>query len=92
MELREIERVIRDLCTVTVMRHLTPADSLDTFPIQGMGAHPADGEARLLDIGCHQPAIGYYAALGWREIIGIAKEEGECSRTDTYRTEEGTIA
>jgi 2-polyprenyl-3-methyl-5-hydroxy-6-metoxy-1,4-benzoquinol methylase len=44
-----------------------------------------------MDVGCYQPAIGYYAALGWREVIGIAKEEGECNTESEYRTAEGAI-
>jgi SAM-dependent methyltransferase len=53
---------------------------------------PAAGQTRLLDIGCYQPTIGYYAALGWREVIGIAKEEGECNFRCDYQTEIGTRA
>jgi SAM-dependent methyltransferase len=53
---------------------------------------PAVGERRLLDIGCYQPTIGYYAALGWREITGIAKEEGECISATSYETAEGATA
>ena len=46
--------------------------------------------AGFLDIGCYQPAIGFYAARGWREVIGIAKEEGECNWIASYSTESGT--
>lgn len=53
---------------------------------------PATGESLLVDIGCYQPAIGYYAAVGWRRVLGVAKEEGEGSVGATYRTEEGTDA
>ena len=51
---------------------------------------PAAGETRLLDIGCYQPTIGYYALLGWREVIGVAKEEGECNFNCEYQMENGT--
>jgi SAM-dependent methyltransferase len=51
---------------------------------------PAVGQTRLLDIGCYQPTIGYYSALGWREVIGLAKEEGECNSRNSYTTESGT--
>jgi SAM-dependent methyltransferase len=53
---------------------------------------PAPGETTLMDMGCYQPAIGYYAALGWRNIIGIAKEEGECNGRFCYTTENGAAA
>jgi SAM-dependent methyltransferase len=44
---------------------------------------PVGGERKLMDIGCYQPANAYYAALGWRSVIGIAKEEGECNRSSS---------
>ncbi len=53
--------------------------------------HPEPGETSLLDIGCYQPSIGYYFALGWRRIIGIAKEEGEVASASTY-TQDGNAA
>jgi SAM-dependent methyltransferase len=42
-----------------------------------------------VDIGCYQPAVGYYGALGWQEVVGVAKEEGECSGREKYRTSDG---
>ena len=35
--------------------------------------------ATLLDVGFYEPAVGYYAALGWQRVVGVAKEAGECS-------------
>src|SRR5687768_515520 len=60
--------------------------------IQEWTPRPAAGERRLLDIGCYAPAIGYYAALGWREIIGVAKEEGECNRAEVHPMPDGVTA
>lgn len=45
---------------------------------------PSTGQTKLLDIGCYEPSIGYYVALGWKSIIGVAKEVGECSRCESY--------
>lgn len=93
MDLRDIERVIRGhskghskVSLDTWLTHST------LFRFKEWVPPPANGETRLVDIGCYQPAIGYYAALRWREIIGIAKEKGECNTATTYQTEQGTIA
>jgi SAM-dependent methyltransferase len=53
---------------------------------------PAAGEHLLVDIGCYQPAIGYYAALGWPRVLGVAKEEGEGSVATSYRAGAATDA
>ena len=45
---------------------------------------PLAGEARLVDIGCCQPSIGYYFHLGWREVVGIFKEAGDCASAMEY--------
>lgn len=93
MELDEIERIIR---AHSRGHNQTSLDSWLTRPtlcrFRDWVPRPADGETRLMDIGCYQPAIGYYAALGWREIIGVAKEEGECSFGTTYTTADGAVA
>lgn len=49
---------------------------------------PERGQLRLMDVGCYQPSIGYYFELGWREVVGIAKEEGEMVSSSclTYNT------
>lgn len=93
MELREIERIMRDhsrghsLNSLdSWLTHSTLCRFRDWVP------RPKSGETRLIDIGCYQPAIGYYSALGWREIIGIAKEEGECSYGSAYTTADGAAA
>jgi 2-polyprenyl-3-methyl-5-hydroxy-6-metoxy-1,4-benzoquinol methylase len=52
---------------------------------------PDDADTSLLDIGCYQPSIGYYFALGWRRVIGIAKEEGEVASASAY-TQDGHSA
>ncbi len=53
---------------------------------------PSTRDALLVDIGCYQPSIGYYDALGWTRVVGIAKEEGEGSRAAAYRTPAGLDA
>lgn len=85
MDLDTIEQIIREhsqghaqesldswlsYCTLCRFRDWVPA--------------PNSPNDRLLDIGCYQPAIGYYAALGWRFVTGVAKEEGECNRASSY--------
>lgn len=50
---------------------------------------PAAGESRLLEIGCYQPTVGYYFSLGWREVLGIFKEDGEGTAVDDYTGEGG---
>jgi 2-polyprenyl-3-methyl-5-hydroxy-6-metoxy-1,4-benzoquinol methylase len=85
MELSDVERVIREhgrredqkvldlwltRSTLSRFRDWVPA--------------PAAGETTLMDIGCYQPTIGYYAALGWTHVIGVAKEKGECNSPELY--------
>jgi SAM-dependent methyltransferase len=93
MELREIENVIRahseghsEVSLNAWLTHSTLSRIQEWVPA------PPTGQTRLLDVGCYQPTIGYYAALGWREVIGIAKEEGECNFRRDYQTENGTKA
>ena len=88
MELQQIERIIREHSRlqnkVSQDLWLTPATVAryrDSVPV------PGSGETTLMDIGCYQPAIGYYAALGWRTIIGISREDGECNSAFDYTTE-----
>jgi SAM-dependent methyltransferase len=47
---------------------------------------PVDGETRLLEVGCYQPTVGYYAALGWRDVIGIFLDAGEGTERGAYQT------
>src|SRR5258705_7620853 len=89
MEVHEIERIIREHSRlqnkVSQDLWLTPATVAryrDSVPA------PCSGETTLMDIGCYQPAIGYYAALGWRTIIGIFREHGECNSPFDYTTED----
>lgn len=92
-ELREIERVIRAHSKGNSEVSLNAWLSYSTLRrFREWVPRPAPGEARLLDIGCYQPTIGYYSALGWREVIGIAKEEGECNASSSYQIEKGTMA
>jgi 2-polyprenyl-3-methyl-5-hydroxy-6-metoxy-1,4-benzoquinol methylase len=93
MALSEMERLIRAHSNGHNEVSLNAWLSYSTLcRFQEWVPRPAPGETRLLDIGCYQPAIGYYAALGWREVIGIAKEEGECNTRNSYHTETGTVA
>lgn len=45
---------------------------------------PTAGESKLVELGCYQPSVGYYFALGWREVAGIYKEEGEGTTQEGY--------
>lgn len=93
MQLEQIEQIIRGhsqlRSNVSLDAWLTSA-TLSRF--RDWVPRPASGETTLLDIGCYQPAIGYYLALGWREIIGIAKEEGECNASNCYTNANGATA
>jgi len=50
---------------------------------------PLAGETRLLEIGCYQPTVAYYASLGWRDVMGIFLDAGEGTELDAYTTAEG---
>jgi SAM-dependent methyltransferase len=50
---------------------------------------PLAGESRLLEIGCYQPTVGYYFALGWRDVIGIFKDDGEGTAITEYAGDAG---
>lgn len=93
MQLEQIEQIIREHSqlrdNVSLDAWLT-SSTLSRF--RDWVPRPASGETTLMDIGCYQPAIGYYAALGWRNIIGIAKEEGECNASHCYTTDNGATA
>jgi len=93
MHLEKIEQVIRDHSqlrnSVSLDAWLT-SSTLSRF--RDLVPRPSLGETTLMDIGCYQPAIGYYVALGWRDIIGIAKEEGECNASRCYVTDNGATA
>jgi SAM-dependent methyltransferase len=45
---------------------------------------PLAREGRLVDIGCCQPSIGYYFHLGWDDVVGVFKEEGDYARETQY--------
>ncbi len=45
---------------------------------------PLNNEEKLLEIGCYQPSVGYYIALGWKHIRGFFKEDGEGTAEDHY--------
>jgi SAM-dependent methyltransferase len=91
--LEHIEQIMREH---SLLRDSVSLDAWLTFPtlsrFRDWVPRPASGETTLLDIGCYQPAIGYYVALGWRNIIGIAKEEGECNASHCYVTDNGATA
>ena len=93
MQLYDIEQIMRrhsQLCNNVSLDVWLTRSTLSRF--RDWAPRPASGENTLMDIGCYQPAIGYYAALGWRKIIGIAKEDGECNTTLCYTTENGATA
>jgi SAM-dependent methyltransferase len=50
---------------------------------------PLAGETHLVDIGCYQPTIGYYFGLGWKEVKGIFKDDGEGTVADAYGDDQG---
>lgn len=50
---------------------------------------PQAGERRLVDIGCYQPTVGYYFSLGWREVKGLFKDDGEGTAVDAYASDDG---
>lgn len=91
--LEHIEQIVREH---SLLRDSVSLDAWLTFSTLSRFSdwvpHPTSGETTLMDIGCYQPAIGYYVALGWRNIIGIAKEEGECNASHCYVTDNGATA
>lgn len=38
----------------------------------------------LLDVGCYQPTVGYYFALGWSSVIGTFVDAGEGTVLENY--------
>ena len=52
---------------------------------------PASGESTIMDIGCYEPSLGYYSALGWQDIVGIFKEENEIARSGSSRFAEKRV-
>lgn len=53
---------------------------------------PGPGESKLVEMGCYQPSAGYYFHLGWREVLGIYKEEGEGTMQESYTEADGSSA
>lgn len=88
MLLREIDSAIRAHSKGHNLQSLNKWLSEETLArFRDWVPSPKEGETTLLDIGCYEPTIGYYVALGWKSIIGVAKEEGECSRSESYCVE-----
>lgn len=50
---------------------------------------PAPGETKMVELGCYQPSVGYYFKLGWREVVGIYKEDGEGTMQESYTQPDG---
>jgi SAM-dependent methyltransferase len=90
MQLEEIEKIIR---THSYKRDTVSLDLWLTMStlcrLRDWVPRPTRDETTIMDIGCYLPAIGYYAAMGWRNIVGVSKEEGEFSTSSGYRTANG---
>lgn len=85
MDLNTIEKIIREHSQGHAKESLDSWLSYSTLcRFRDWVPAPSSPNDRLLDIGCYQPAIGYYAALGWQFVSGVVKEEGECNRTSSY--------
>lgn len=69
---------------------LTDAGTLPRYLDLVPSAQPHD--SRLVEIGCYQPSVGYYFKLGWREIVGFFKDEGEASCETSYADASGASA
>lgn len=52
---------------------------------------PFAGETRLIEIGCYQPTVGFYFQLGWRDVRGVFKDDGEGTVVDTYSEGGGRV-
>lgn len=57
---------------------------------QEMIPTPEPGESKLVEMGCYQPSVGYYFHLGWREVLGIYKEDGEGTMQESYTEADGS--
>lgn len=53
---------------------------------------PGAGESTLVELGCYQPSVGYYFHLGWREVLGIYKDDGEGTVQESYTQPDGASA
>lgn len=72
---RNLEGWLRDPVTIPRYLDLVPA--------------PLAGETRLLEVGCYQPTVGYYFALGWRDVVGVFKDVGEGTAVNEYSGDKG---
>jgi SAM-dependent methyltransferase len=59
---------------------------LELVPVAGAG------ESTLLDVGCYQPAAGFYFSRGWRHVIGTYVDEGEATVAGCYTDASGNSA
>jgi SAM-dependent methyltransferase len=90
MELPTIEAIMRSHARnsdVATMDTWLTAETLCRY--RDWVPAPKPGERRLAEIGCYQPSVGYYFHLGWKEVVGLFMEEGECNSEDRYATEQG---
>lgn len=93
MQLEQIDQIIREHSQLHDSVFLDAWLTFSTLSrFRDWVPRPSSGETTLMDIGCYQPAIGYYIALGWRNIIGIAKEEGEGNANHCYVSDNGATA
>src|SRR6185503_15351913 len=76
------------------------AENLETWLGNGGAARryldlipkPLPAEKIFVEIGCYQPSVGYYWHLGWENVIGFYKDDGEGTLEMEYQDDDGNRA
>ncbi len=83
---KELERIFRQHSRLSDERSLNAWLTYDTLcRYRDWVPSPRRGETRLLEVGCYQPSVGYYFHLGWKDVLGCFKEEGQCNKQFAYQ-------
>ena len=96
MNPKELDQLFRNHSQLTG----ASAGNLDAWLMDGAAARrysdlipePASGEQHFVEIGCYQPTVCYYWHLGWKNVTGFFKDDGEGTIETKYQDKEGNQA
>lgn len=96
MNPKELDQLFRNHSQLTG----ASAGNLESWLMDGAAAKrylelipaPADGEKHFVEIGCYQPSVCYYWHLGWKNVTGFFKDDGEGTMETKYQDGSGNQA
>ncbi len=96
MNPKELEQLFRKHSQLTG----ATAGNLDAWLMDGAAARRyldlipkvEKGEQHFVEVGCYQPAVCYYWHLGWKNVTGFFKDDGEGTIETKYADQAGNKA